>query len=316
MALLFASPRFAAITFAALAVLLAGAPLARPQEPSSIIPADAMAKQVSPHVWVITAFPNIGIVVSDRATLVVDTGMGERNGATVARIAQKLSKPGARLYLTTTHFHPEHAAGDQGFPADTIIIRNAAQQKELDEQGEKVVDLFRHLPRFPEAKELLQGQKFRKPDIVFDREARIDLGGGVTVRLLWYGAAHTVGDELTFVEPDDVLISGDVVQNKVSPNITVDDSTFKSWREVVEQIQKLPVKIVVPDHSPVGDGSLVTQELAFLTDLETLTAQARGSGKSADDAAQSVAAEMKQKYPDWTGTTNLPDLVKRVYNEH
>ncbi len=51
---------------------------------------------------------NIAIVVGDRA-IVVDTGLGARNGATIAREARKLSK-GTRLYLTTTHFHPEHAA--------------------------------------------------------------------------------------------------------------------------------------------------------------------------------------------------------------
>jgi hypothetical protein len=102
----------------------------------------------------------------------------------------------------------------------------------------------------------------------------------------------------------------------VSPNISAADSSFKSWRDVVEQIQKLPVKIVLPDHSAVGDASLVTQELAFLTDLETLSAQAKSAGKSAEDAAQSVAAEMKQKYADWTGTNNLPNLVKRAYSEN
>jgi glyoxylase-like metal-dependent hydrolase (beta-lactamase superfamily II) len=277
------------------------------------IPA-GMAKHVSPHVWMIAAVPNIAIVTGDRATLVVDTGLGKRNGAIVAREAQKLSKPGARLYLTTTHFHPEHAAGDQGFPGDTIIIRNSAQQKELDAQGEQFVDTFR---KWGQAA-LLEGQKFRPTDIVYDREARLDLDGAAA-RLLWYGAAHTVGDQLIFVEPDDVLISGDVVQNKMLPGIATDASTVKAWRHTVEQIQQLPVKIVVPDHSPPGDASLVTRELAFLTDLETLTAQAKRDGKSADEAAKAVTAEMKQMYPDWTGMSGinpLSDMVKRAYNEN
>jgi glyoxylase-like metal-dependent hydrolase (beta-lactamase superfamily II) len=314
----FDAPLLAATAFLAFAALLAcGAAAARPQEPfmsSPVISADAQTKQVSPHVWMITAFPNIGIVVGDRATLVVDTGLGARNGEAIAHIAQKLSKPGARLYLTTTHFHPEHAGGDQGFPAGTIIIRDAAQQKELEAMGDQMVTRFSGMNT--QFAELLKGHTFRPADIVFDREVRVDLGGGVSARLLWYGGAHTMGDELTFVEPDDALISGDVVQNKVSPNIAGGDSTFKSWRAVVEQVQKLPVKIVVPDHSAVGDASLVTQELAFLTDLVTLTARAKSAGKSVDDAAQSVAAEMKQKYPDWRGTDNLPNLVKRAYGEN
>ena len=67
--------------------------------------------KVSDHVWAIMGFPNIGIVVGTQATLVVDTGLGPRNGATVARVAARLST-GQKLYLTTTHFHPEHAAGE------------------------------------------------------------------------------------------------------------------------------------------------------------------------------------------------------------
>jgi Permease for cytosine/purines, uracil, thiamine, allantoin len=50
--------------------------------------------------------------------------------------------------------------------------------------------------------------KLRAPDKTFDKDLDLDLGGGVTARLLWFGGAHTKGDELTFVEPDKTLISG------------------------------------------------------------------------------------------------------------
>src|SRR5579864_2265841 len=76
-------------------------------------------KQVSERVYVIIGFPNIGIIVGNRATLVVDTGLGARNGATALRAVLKLAKS-PTLYLTTTHFHPEHASGLQAFPANTI----------------------------------------------------------------------------------------------------------------------------------------------------------------------------------------------------
>jgi len=97
--------------------------------------------KVSEHVWAIMGFPNIGIVVGGNATLVVDTGLGPRNGATVAKVAKKLA-PHNKLYLTTTHFHPEHAAGEPGFPAGTILIRDKVQQDEMDHHGAEMVTLF------------------------------------------------------------------------------------------------------------------------------------------------------------------------------
>src|SRR3984885_8121851 len=84
--------------------------------------------KISDHVWAIMGFPNIAIVVGDRATLVVDTGLGPRNGAIVMKQAEKLAK-NPNLYLTTTHFHPEHAMGEQAFPPRTVIIRPAVQQQ-------------------------------------------------------------------------------------------------------------------------------------------------------------------------------------------
>ena len=170
------------------------------------------AVKISEHVWAIMGWPNIAIVVGTRATLVVDTGLGPRNGATIARVAAKLAPGNQKLFLTTTHFHPEHASGDAGFPAGTVLIRDAAQQREMELHGKEMVEMF--AGRSPEQKELLATATMRAPDVTFDSEAKVDLGGGVSARLLWFGGAHTKGDELTFVEPDRTLVSGDVVQNK------------------------------------------------------------------------------------------------------
>lgn len=191
--------------------------------------------KVSGHVWAIMGFPNIAIVVGSRATLVVDTGLGPRNGAIAARVAGKLSAPNAKLYLTTTHFHPEHATGDAGFPAGTILVRNATQQKEMELHGKETVEQFSRNARWTD---LLADINLRTPDVIYNDEAKIDLGG-VTARLLWFGGAHTKGDELIFVEPDRTLISGDVVQNKTVPNIFGDGGTPGSWLVVLDKVAAL-----------------------------------------------------------------------------
>src|SRR6202030_2374321 len=192
--------------------------------------------KISDHVWAIMGFPNIAIVVGSRATLVVDTGLGPKNGATIARVAAKLAPNNTRLFLTTTHFHPEHAGGEPGFPASTILIRDAAQQQEMEKHGQEMIDMFSG--RSAENKELLAGVVLRPPDVTFSQEATVDLGG-VTVRLLLVGGAHTKGDELIFVEPDRTLVSGDVVQNKVMPGIFGDGGTPVTWLAVLDKVETL-----------------------------------------------------------------------------
>jgi glyoxylase-like metal-dependent hydrolase (beta-lactamase superfamily II) len=255
-------------------------------------------------------FPNVAIIVGSRATLVVDTGLGPRNGATIARVAAKLSR-NPKLFLTTTHFHPEHAAGEAGFPPNTILIRNAVQQQEMEKHGAEMVESFSS--RSAQNKELLAGVKLRSPDVIFETEAKIDLGG-VTARLLWFGGAHTKGDELTFVEPDGTLVSGDVVQNKVVPNIFGDGGTPASWIAVLDKISALNVQHVLPDHSAPGDGSLVMQERAFIDDLQTRALALKRQGVSAEDAGKQLSAEFKTKYPDWP-SMNVAGFVRSIYAE-
>lgn len=307
--------RKAASIFAGLALCVAGISLvlrsAAGQGAVSPIVAENAVKRVSEHSYVIMGFPNIGFVVGNRATLVIDTGMGARNGATVLREAQKLSK-NAALYLTTTHFHPEHASGAQAFPPSTILLRPVIQQEEMDRLDMKYVELFRS--RSALNKELLEDLKPRRADILFDPEMKLDLGG-VTARLLWLGAAHTQGDELIFVEEDGTLFSGDVVQNKVAPNMPDEDANMKSWLAILDKLEPLKPRLIVPDHSAPGDASLIGQERAFLADLQGRALELKRQGKSAEEAGRMIMEEFKTKYPDWGSMNPLPNAVVRVYAE-
>jgi glyoxylase-like metal-dependent hydrolase (beta-lactamase superfamily II) len=267
--------------------------------------------KVSDHVWAIMGFPNIAIVVGSHATLVVDTGLGPRNGATVAKVAARLAPNNAKLFLTTTHFHPEHAGGEPGFPPGTILIRNAVQQQEMEKHGQEMIDMFSS--RSAQNKELLAGVVLRPPDVTFDQEAAVDLGG-VTARLLWFGGAHTKGDELTFIEPDRTLISGDVVQNKTMPNIFGDGGTPTSWLAVLDKVAALNVAHVLPDHSAPGDGSLVAAERDLISEIRMRAVTLKQQGVSADEAGKQISAELKTQHPDWPNT-NAAGFVKSVYGE-
>ena len=267
--------------------------------------------KVSEHVWAIMGWPNIAIVVGSRAVLVVDTGLGPRNGATIARVVSKLAPGNQKLYLTTTHFHPEHAAGEAGFPASTILIRDAVQQQEMELHGKEMVDLF--AGRSAQQKELLAAATLRAPDVTFENQAKVDLGG-VTARLLWFGGAHTKGDELTFVEPDRTLVSGDVVQNKVVPGIFRDGGTPSSWLAVLDKVLALNALHVLPDHSAPGDGSMVAMEKKFIGDLRTSALELKQKGVSADAAGTQLGSEFKTRYPDWP-SMNVAGFVRSIYAE-
>jgi glyoxylase-like metal-dependent hydrolase (beta-lactamase superfamily II) len=268
--------------------------------------------KVSEHVWAIMGFPNVVIVAGTRATLVVDTGLGPRNGATVMRAVNKLGKR-ERLYLTTTHFHPEHAAGDAAFPPDTILIRPAVQQAEMELHGQEMIATFSRMSA--QNKELLADVKLRQPDIVFDTDTTVDLGG-VTARLFWLGAAHTKGDELVFVQPDSALISGDIVEKNLAPNVPGADGSPKGWLAILDKLEPLKPRYVLPDHGELGDGSLIGKERAFVGDLISRAQELKRQGVSADDAGKQIVNEFKTKYPDYLNLNPVVNFVRKVYAEN
>jgi glyoxylase-like metal-dependent hydrolase (beta-lactamase superfamily II) len=272
--------------------------------------------KVSEHVYVIpdgrvNLVPNIGIIVGNRATLIVDAGMGPRNGQTVLRELAKVNK-NTDLYFTTTHFHPEHMTGVQAFPANTIILRPEAQQEEVEKKQPEFIQNFSR--RTADLKALLADVKPRPPDILYDHEAKLDLGG-ITVRLLWLGPAHTRGDNFVFVEEDGVLFTGDAVINRFFPIFPDADASGKNWLSILDQLDELHPRTIVPGHGEVGDASLINIERTYLKAVQSRTAELKAQGKSAEEAEKILSAEFRAKYPSWDNPGWVGDAVKRFYAE-
>jgi glyoxylase-like metal-dependent hydrolase (beta-lactamase superfamily II) len=269
-------------------------------------------KRVSDHVYVMEGFPNVAFVIGNRATLVVDTGLGERNGTTVMHAEQKLTK-GPILYLTTTHYHSEHTTGEQAFPASTIIIRNTVQQEEMNKGVGAHMEAFKKMSA--QNLDLLQNVKFRTPDVLFDREAKIDLGG-VTARLFYVGPAHTKGDMLAFIEEDSVLIPGDIVQKDIFPIMPNADASVKGWLAILDNIEALHPKFIVPDHgASIVDASQIGTQRAYFLALQSRVLELKKQGVSVDDAGKTITAELKAKNPDWPNPNNIAGEVTRVYEQ-
>jgi glyoxylase-like metal-dependent hydrolase (beta-lactamase superfamily II) len=292
------------------------APLGHNQSQPAPLVQENKTIKVSDHVYVIpdgrvNLVPNIGMIVGSRATLVVDAGMGPRNGQTVLRELAKVSK-NTDLYFTTTHFHPEHMTGVQAFPANTIVIRPEAQQEEVDQKQPEFIRNFSR--RTSELKALLEDVKPRPPDILFDHEAKIDLGG-VTVRLLWLGPSHTRGDNFVFVEQDGVLFTGDTVINRFFPIFPDKDASGKNWLGILDQLDELHPRTIVPGHGEVGGATLIGIEREYLKAVQARVVELKAQGKSADDAAKLLSVEFRAKYPDWENPGWIADAVERFYAE-
>jgi glyoxylase-like metal-dependent hydrolase (beta-lactamase superfamily II) len=306
--------------FLAIAIGFApGLPIAQGQteSPTPFIVQEHIVKRLSEHVWEIPdqgrpGVPNVMIVVGSRATLIVDTGMGPKSGAIVAREAQNLSG-NTEFYLATTDFRPEHITGAMAFPAHTIWLVPAAQKAEIAESTLSYIDSF--VARSADLRAALADVTLRDPDIVFDGDTRIDLGGRVMVRLLWFGPARTNGDVVVFVDPDRVLHSGNFLGSKTYPGMPNNTASLPNWLDAIDRLEALRPLIVLPNHGEVRDASLISGQRDVLRDLQRRTRELKGEGRTAEQAGQTLVPEFEARYPDWKGVTSIPAIVKRFYGE-
>jgi glyoxylase-like metal-dependent hydrolase (beta-lactamase superfamily II) len=151
--------------------------------------------------------------------------------------------------------------------------------------------------------------------MVFDRELKLDLGG-VTARLIWFGQAHTKGDEVIFIEPDSTLLPGDIVQDRLVPRVNPDEGSPKSWLGVLDKVELLKPRYIVPDHGDLGDGSLIGKQRAFMSDLQSRALALKRQGVSAADAGKRLTAEITAQYPGWMNLNLVESFVERVYEEN
>ena len=245
--------------------------------------------------------PNVGVIVGDRAALVVDTGMGPRNGATVHDIARALASD-RPLFLTLTHFHPEHGYGAQAFP-DATIVYNRAQQEEFRDKAEAYLHLFRGLGS--EIAAQLEGVELVPPHVVYDGAVDLDLGGK-QVQLRTWGLAHTRGDQIVFLPAEGVLFTGDLIETRSFPIFPFfpphdTDVDGRRWINVLEETGRLAPTIVVPGHGEVGDASLLAATRNYLQLLQSETLRLAGEGQDAEAIIASLEPQMRARYPDWDG---------------
>ncbi len=243
--------------------------------------------------------PNVGFVVGDHAVLVIDTGVGRRNGAYVLEHAKQLSG-GRPLFLTTTHFHPEHGFGAQVFKGEATIIYNRPQRDELHRKGAAYIEMFRGLG--PDIAAEITDIELTDPDVTYDGQAEIDLGGHRAVLRSW-GPAHTAGDQTILVDGR-VLFGGDLFETRMFPIVPYfppadTDVDGSRWIAVLDQLTALDPAVVVPGHGEVTGVSLIRDVRDYLDYVRREASRLRASGASADDAAAAIEPGARARWDTW-----------------
>jgi glyoxylase-like metal-dependent hydrolase (beta-lactamase superfamily II) len=287
-----------------------------PAQPSPAPDVDGqLAFEAAPGVTVIPdpriAFvPNIGIVEGAEAVLVVDTGLGESNGERALAKAREVAGD-RHLYLTTTHFHPEHNFGASAFQGNATLILNEAQAFELREKGPAYIELFKTFG--PQVAERLEGTRLVEADRVYSGEMTLDLGGREVI--LREIPAHTRGDQLIYLPDANLIFTGDIAETRFFPIMPDADSSADRWVGVLRELEALQPEIVVPGHGAVGSAEILIAVRLHIEVLRDRVRELAAAGESQQAITALLIPAITAVYSGWDNQMFLSFEIAILYAE-
>jgi len=263
--------------------------------------------EVADGIWVIRdqriwLVPNIGIVVGKNAALVIDTGLGPANGERVLTLARKLA--GSRkLYLTVTHFHPEHGYGAKVFEKDATIVYNRAQRDELRQKGARYIELFKHT-QSTSAGMALEGTQIVMPHFVYDGQmSELDLGGR-KVQFHNVGLAHTRGDQLVVLPEEKIVFAGDLIEERMFPIFpyfppTDTELDGARWSNALADLKRYSPKLIIPGHGDPGSLAIALNLKSQMDQVQQGVLKLHTAGFTADQMLAQYKPKMMAAFPNW-----------------
>ena len=141
----------------------------------------------------------------------------------------------------------------------------------------------------------------------------LDLGGREVI--LREIPAHTRGDQLVYVPDLHLIFSGDIAETRFFPIMPDADSSAVRWIGVLQQLEALEPKIVVPGHGAVGSEEILSalrEHIEFMRDrVQALVATGYDQQAITDLLVPAITAV----YPNWDNQMFLPFEIAILYAE-
>ena len=197
---------------------------------------------------------NAFAVLTDEGWIVIDSlTTPELAREFIKLIKREEDKP--ILYLVVTHYHLDHWYGAKAFREEKARVIGHRNLREVYESGEADQVLESQKKVF---KGILDSVVLVPPDITVSEEKPFTLRvGGESFVIKAVKPAHTNTDLIVFWENRRVLFAGDLVYKDRIPFMGDRNASSKGWLEVLGELKKYNVRIVLGGHNyPLDKGAI------------------------------------------------------------
>ena len=283
---------------------------------------------------------NSPIIINDDEALIVDSSITPAAArAMVADIKAITNKP--IRYVVDSHYHYDHAHGNQIYAADVAVIghentytrlltnvmeqytflssvqpvparvealrQRIAQEKDPQQKATLERQVATSLAYLEQVKET----KVTPPNVTFDRKMTI-FRGSHEIQILYLGRGHTDTDVVVYLPKERIVCSGDLMESVIS---YMGDSYPDEWIGTLDRLKALDFDTVMPGHGVVfkGKGHIEAFQ-RYLRDVITQVTALRKQGLSPEDAAQKVDMTAHSKeFPAIRAVGIDAAAVRRIY---
>ena len=261
-------------------------------------------KQVSEHVYYVQGeagiaidnegfISNAGFIVTNEGVVVFDTlGTPSLANLLLTKIRSVTDKPVIKVILS--HYHADHIYGLQVFKdlgAQIIAPKGALEYLSLPKNDELLESRRFLLEPWVNEKTYLV-----TPDVIVEKPMKFS-HGGIDFTLDVLGAAHSDGDLTLFVEPENVLFSGDIIFEGRVPYLG--DANTKTWLDTLIKMEVGKIAALIPGHGPAAKdpNQAISATRSYLAKVRKVMAAAV---ENMDDFAETYDKT------DWSEFKKLP----------
>jgi len=289
----------------------------------------------------LTVVGNSAVIVNDDDVMIVDDHVSPAAAHVLLEEVKQLSPKPIR-HVINTHFHFDHAHGNQVFGRGVDIIGHEFTRQMLTDNRSVGMPLFQNylkgLPdaiadlrtrvaaeKDPAAKAKLSTQltsaennlasqkEFRPvpPNITLKTEMTLH-SGSREIQIRFLGRAHTAGDVVVFLPREKVVITGAFFTAALS---NMSDGYVDEWVETLENLKKLDFEVVLPGHGEAfTDRNKIDYFQAYLRDVWAEVGRLKREGASAEEASKRAdLTKHRDHFPGIQGP-GLPLIgVQRIY---
>src|SRR4051794_118896 len=283
---------------------------------------------------------NSPIIITDSEAVVIDSEITPAAARALVSDLKAITDKPVR-YVVDSHYHYDHAHGNQVFMKDAQVIghdntrtrmltnvleqhtyltsvepvparvaglrERIAQEKDPQQKAAMEQQVANSLAYLEQVKET----KVTPPAVTFDKSMTI-VRGGREMRLLYLGRGHTDTDVVVYLPKERIVCTGDLMESVVS---YMGDAFPEDWIATLDRLKALDFDTVMPGHGVVfhGKGKIEAFQ-KYLRDVITQTAALRKQGLSAEQAAQQIdVTSYREELPSIRGVGIDPAAVRRMY---